>query len=134
MGCAEPDAIDVRIGSRDAERVRVSASVDAVCADGTVLVLVHDLCVTGAQIETQQLYFQIGEVVRLRLPFLPVEQLGEIAWTRGALAGVRFSPPLDGATFRILTKVMKPPEPRGAQAKIMGDFGAARVLEAYTYG
>lgn len=113
MGCAEPEAIDVRIGSRDAERVRVLASIDAVCRDFTCTVLVYDLSLRGARIELQYARFQTGDVVRLRLPFLAAEQPGEVAWTHGATAGIRFFQPLDGSTFRILAKAMQPPDAKG---------------------
>lgn len=108
MGVADPNTFDVRIGSRDTERLRVLASVDALCGNFTSLVLVQDLSVTGARIEAQFARFQIDDVVRLRLPFLPVEQPGEVVWTDGAKAGVRFFRPLDGATYRILSKAMQP--------------------------
>ena len=85
MGCAEPEVLDLRIGSRDAARVRVLAPVEAVCSDGTVVVVAHDLCMSGMRIETRVQRFQSGDVIRIRLPFLPVEQLGEIAWTHGAI-------------------------------------------------
>ena len=109
MGCAKPRAFDVRIGSRDHERVRVLASVDARCKDFTCLVLIYDLSLSGARIEVQYARFQKGDLVHLRLPFLPSEQPGEIAWTHGVTAGLRFFPPLDGPTLRILTKAMQPP-------------------------
>ena len=53
MGVADPNTFDVRIGSRDTERLRVLASVDALCRNFTTLVLVLDLSVTGARIEAQ---------------------------------------------------------------------------------
>lgn len=104
MGSAVPEAIDVRIGSRDAERVRVLASVDALCRNSTCLVLLLDLSITGARVETAQSRFCVGEVVRLRLPFLPTEKPGEIVWTNGRAAGVRFFESLDMPTFQILAK------------------------------
>lgn len=109
MGCAEPEAIDVRIGSRDAERVRVVASIDAICRGFTCAVVVYDLSARGARIELQYARFQTGDVVRLRLPFLAAEHPAEVAWTQGVTAGLRFFQPLDGPTFRILAKVMQPP-------------------------
>lgn len=109
MGYAEPEAIDVRIGSRGSDRVRVLASVDALCRNFTCLVLVYDLSLNGARIEVQYARFRIGDVVHLRLPLLPKEQPGEVAWTHGVKAGLRFFQPLDVPTFRILTKAMHAP-------------------------
>lgn len=114
MGCAEPDNFEIRIGSRDAERMRVVASVDALCRNFTSLVLVLDLSVTGVRIEAQFPRFHLDDVVRLRLPFLPTERPGEIIWTDGVRAGVRFFHPLDISTYRILSKVMQPPSFAGA--------------------
>lgn len=107
MGCAEPDDSDVRIGSREAERVSVYSFVDAICGDVTIMVLVHDLCITGARIEMRESRLRTGGVVRLRLPLLPAEQAGEIAWAEGDLAGIRFYQPLNPATFRVLAKAMQ---------------------------
>ncbi|QGN55134.1 PilZ domain-containing protein [Novosphingobium sp. Gsoil 351] len=101
------EMIDVRIGSRDTERVRVWAAVDAVCSDATVSVLVDDLCRTGARIETRFARFQEGQLVHLQLPFLPHAQQGEVVWTDAASVGVRFSQPLDLPTFRIIAKAMQ---------------------------
>ena len=120
MGVADPNTFDVRIGSRDTERLRVLASVDALCRNFTTLVLVLDLSVTGARIEAQFARFQIDDVVRLRLPFLPVEQPGEIIWTNGLSAGLRFFRPLEVSTFRILSKVMQPNSLVGAPHNASG--------------
>lgn len=111
MGGAEPEVLEPRMGSREAERVRVLASVEAACSDGTALVVAHDLCVSGVRIETLVRRFQRGDVVRLRLPFLPVDQVGEITWTHGNMAGVRFFERLDGVSFRIVAKAMELNEP-----------------------
>lgn len=112
VGCAEPDDFDVRIGSREAERVSVSAAIDAIYSNVTALVCLHDLPTTGARIEARQTQFVQGQVVRLRLPFLPAESVAEIAWARGTMAGVRFNQPLDRPTFQILTKAMQVPKDR----------------------
>lgn len=90
MGVADPQNFGVRIGSRDTERLRVLASVDALCRNFSALVLVLDLSITGARIEAKSARFQIDDVVRLRLPFLWEERSGEIMWVDGVRAGVRF--------------------------------------------
>lgn len=101
--------------------MRVLASVDALCRNFTCLVLVYDLSLHGARIEVQSARFQSGDIVRLRLPFLPREQPGEVAWTHGVKAGLRFFQPLDGPTFRILTKAMQAPMIGDAEGRVTGD-------------
>lgn len=109
MGCAEPIGIDVRIGSRTAERVPVWAPVEAVHHAGTVLTCLHDLSVSGARIEAIQHRIQVGDIVRLRLPLLPVERTAEVVWIRGRYLGVEFVQLLDRATFELLATAAKPP-------------------------
>jgi len=113
MGFATNDT-DVRIGSRDAERVRVLSTIDLRSARANCLVVIHDLSATGARIETQSVCLEPGDVVQLRLPFLPAEQRGEIAWVIDSGAGVRFSFPLKHETFDFLARAMKITETVGA--------------------
>lgn len=107
MGCAEPEAADIRVGSRDAERVRVAATLDLRSRKANCLVLLHDISATGARIETQSVRFEPGDTVGLRLPYLPTEQVGEIAWTSGTSAGVRFYAAIATETFRFLSRAMR---------------------------
>jgi hypothetical protein len=106
MGCAEPKAVDVRIGSRGAERVRLFATADVRTERGNCSVIVRDLSATGAGVEAQTVQFEQGDVIRLRLPLLPAEQRGEIVWSAGASAGIRFCAPLDLLTFRLVARAM----------------------------
>ena len=105
---AELENIDVRIGSRRAERIRVSGPSDATWQGQRMVVLIHDLCVTGARIETRELLLDRDGTVGLTLPFLGCEQHAEVAWSRGSLAGLEFAEPLDQATFRVLAQALQP--------------------------
>lgn len=131
MSCAELQSLAVRIGSRDTERTRVLASVDALCGDFTCLVLVLDLSATGARIEAKSTRFCVGDVVRLRLPFLPAERAGEIAWSDEGRAGVQFFQPLDSPTYRILSKVMRLHPTIDGQTKVAVDGGRWEVRKAH---
>ena len=115
MGCAEPAKIEVRIGSRDAERIRVWGSVDAVHRAGTLLACLHDLSTTGARIQMREPRPAMGEILRLRLPLLPVEQVAEVVWLDSGYLGLRFFQPLDRPTLQILAVAMKPPGECGAE-------------------
>jgi hypothetical protein len=102
MGCAEPDGFKLRMGSREAERVRVFAVLDVRTETGNCAVVISDLSTTGARIEAQINQFRLGDVVSLRLPLLPAEQRAEIVWSAGTTAGIRFCASLDLMTFRLL--------------------------------
>ena len=131
MGCAEPGAIDVRIGSRDVERVRVMTSVDVRSARANCSVIVHDLSATGARIEMQSVRFERGDIVQLRLPFQPVEQRGEIAWIAGNGASVQFFAPLDTQTLRFLARAMKPAEVPGSLGPVAPAMAPSNQQEEY---
>ena len=109
MGCADPNAV-ARIGSRDAERVRLGVTVSVRAQSGSHSAIVHDLSLTGARIESK-VRFERGEIVQLRLPFLPVEQAGEIVWVAQGQAGVQFYSSLDTSTFRFLARASRKAEP-----------------------
>ena len=109
VGYAEPDDEDVRIGSRDSERVRVWAPIQAVDCDGVVTIIIRDLGTTGARVEARPPRFRSGDVVLLQLPLLAAEKVGEIVWSNGAMAGIEFSQPLDRPTFQILVRTMQSP-------------------------
>jgi hypothetical protein len=107
MGSAEPTEVNVRIGSRDARRVRVAATISLRQGEGNCIALLHDLSVTGARIETQSARLKIGEIVHLNLPSLPAERRAKVAWTAGASAGVQFSSSLDRETFHSLSRALQ---------------------------
>ena len=83
MGFAEPDDDDVRVGSRNSERVQVWVAIQAGDSEGTITIIVRDLGITGARIETRPARFHSGDLVQLRLPLLPAERVGEVRWSRG---------------------------------------------------
>jgi hypothetical protein len=116
MGCAEPEVVEVRIGSRNAKRVHVFAALEGRTKDGPCQVIIHDLSATGARIEARLGCFSPGDIIDLRFPLLPTEQRGEVAWSAGGCAGVNFCASFDEATFRLLAHALRPTDsgPGGA--------------------
>lgn len=97
----------MRVGSRQAERVKVSGSAVLRSQRGDCPVSLHDLSVAGARIEVPFARFELWDPVRLRLPFLPDERAGEVAWSQENMAGLRFSAQVDLPTFRFLVHAIK---------------------------
>jgi hypothetical protein len=106
MGCAEFQSAEVRIGSRDAERVRVVANGLLRAARSSCPVFVYDLSRTGARIASQRAWLEPSEIVHLELPFHPIPLQSEVMWSANGTVGMRFFEPLDPQTCQFLIKAM----------------------------
>ena len=99
---------EARIGSRDARREPVFANLTLRTEGGNCSVVVHDLSATGARVEARSSRFEVGHRVELQLPLLPDDRSGEIVWSAGTSAGIKFDIRLDEMTVVLLSHAMRP--------------------------
>src|SRR5687768_6291112 len=97
-----------RCGSRKAERFPVGGSVSARYCREKLLVLVHDMSISGMRIETQEVMLRSSDWLRVRLPVLDKDQLVQVIWADGLTAGVIFAEPLGAAVLPTIIEVLLP--------------------------
>lgn len=95
-----------RIGSRDAERVRLNVVIDARNGSSRLRAEVLDISATGIRIRTLN-PLRMGSTFWVKVP--PIEPLEiRVVWVEGFVAGCRFAQPLHRSVFKMVVEAIKP--------------------------